>query len=37
MVPHHVIERVTIERNANGKIDRKKLADEFTGLFAAKS
>jgi len=37
MVPHHVIERATIERNANGKIDRKKLADEFTGLFAAKS
>jgi acyl-CoA ligase (AMP-forming) (exosortase A-associated) len=33
MVPHHVIERQTIERNANGKIDRKQLADELSGLF----
>ena len=26
MVPHHVVERTALPRNANGKIDRKFLA-----------
>jgi acyl-CoA ligase (AMP-forming) (exosortase A-associated) len=37
MVPQKVIERAEIPRNANGKIDRKQLADELSNLFAAGS
>lgn len=33
MVPHAVVERATLERNPNGKIDRKKLSDELAGFF----
>lgn len=33
MVPHCIVERSDIARNANGKIDRKQLADELAGLF----
>lgn len=33
MVPHAVIERETLDRNPNGKIDRKKLSDELAGFF----
>jgi acyl-CoA synthetase (AMP-forming)/AMP-acid ligase II len=35
MVPHRIVERADIARNANGKIDRKQLADELAGLFEA--
>jgi acyl-CoA synthetase (AMP-forming)/AMP-acid ligase II len=34
MVPHMVIERSAIERNPNGKFDRKKLSEEYADLFA---
>ena len=33
MVPHHVVGRDTLPRNANGKIDRRLLADELDALF----
>ena len=33
MVPHAVIARDVLERNPNGKIDRRKLADELAGFF----
>lgn len=33
MVPHAVVERETLERNPNGKIDRKKLSEELAGFF----
>jgi acyl-CoA ligase (AMP-forming) (exosortase A-associated) len=33
MVPHKLVERQDIARNANGKIDRKQLADELAQLF----
>jgi acyl-CoA ligase (AMP-forming) (exosortase A-associated) len=33
MVPHRVVERERLARNANGKIDRKALADELAGAF----
>lgn len=33
MVPHAVVGRDTLERNPNGKIDRKKLSDELAGFF----
>ncbi|MGE0744133.1 MAG: acyl-CoA ligase (AMP-forming), exosortase A system-associated [Rhodospirillales bacterium] len=34
MVPHTVVERAAIERNPNGKFDRKKLSEELADLFA---
>lgn len=33
MVPHAVVERASLERNPNGKIDRKKLSEELAGFF----
>ncbi len=33
MVPHKVIERTDMPTNPNGKIDRKKLADEIASMF----
>ena len=33
MVPHAVVERASLDRNPNGKIDRKKLGDELAGFF----
>jgi acyl-CoA synthetase (AMP-forming)/AMP-acid ligase II len=33
MVPHHVVERDTLPRNPNGKIDRTALAAEFADTF----
>lgn len=33
MVPHAIVERASLDRNPNGKIDRKKLTEELTGLF----
>lgn len=35
MQPHHVAWCASLPRNANGKIDRRGLADEFAGLFDA--
>jgi acyl-CoA synthetase (AMP-forming)/AMP-acid ligase II len=37
MVPHKLVERQDIARNANGKIDRKQLADELAQLFQSES
>tara|TARA_R110002126_G_scaffold38814_1_gene115587 strand:+ start:1633 stop:3204 length:1572 start_codon:yes stop_codon:yes gene_type:complete len=33
MVPHAVVERASLDRNPNGKIDRKKLSEELAGFF----
>ena len=33
MVPHHVVARATLPRNANGKIDRRLLAEEVESIF----
>lgn len=33
MVPHAIVERTSLDRNPNGKIDRKKLTEELTGFF----
>ena len=33
MVPHHVVERSTLPRNPNGKIDRKSLSEELAEMF----
>ena len=33
MVPHAVVERASLDRNPNGKIDRKKLGEELAGFF----
>jgi acyl-CoA ligase (AMP-forming) (exosortase A-associated) len=33
MVPHAVVGRDALERNPNGKIDRKKLSEELSGYF----
>jgi acyl-CoA synthetase (AMP-forming)/AMP-acid ligase II len=35
MVPHHVVERPTLPRNPNGKIDRKSLSEELAQMFVA--
>ncbi|MGH8651911.1 MAG: AMP-binding enzyme [Gammaproteobacteria bacterium] len=35
MVPDHIALRDALPRNLNGKIDRKRLAGELTGYFAA--
>jgi acyl-CoA ligase (AMP-forming) (exosortase A-associated) len=37
MVPQKLVERPDIARNANGKIDRKQLAEELSRLFGADS
>ena len=37
MVPHAVVERSSLERNPNGKIDRKKLSEELAGFFEEES
>lgn len=33
MVPHAIVERASLDRNPNGKIDRKKLMEELAGFF----
>lgn len=35
MVPHQVVERSTLARNPNGKIDRKSLSQELAQMFVA--
>lgn len=37
MVPHRIVERDALPRNANGKIERKSLAAEFADLFTEDS
>lgn len=37
MVPQAVVERASLERNPNGKIDRKKLSEELAGFFEEES
>lgn len=33
MVPHAIVGRASLDRNPNGKIDRKKLSEELAGFF----
>ena len=35
MVPHQVVERSALQRNPNGKIDRKSLSEELAHMFVA--
>jgi acyl-CoA ligase (AMP-forming) (exosortase A-associated) len=35
MVPHEVVERSALQRNPNGKIDRKSLSEELAQMFVA--
>ena len=35
MVPHQVVERSALQRNPNGKIDRKSLSEELAQMFVA--
>ncbi len=37
MVPHHLISRPSLPRNTNGKIDRRRLAEEIESLFREKA